>query len=132
MTSTEPTSSTTPTSSADDTAGALPRRFLRPFLLLALARDGAAHGYELCECVRSHGLSVDLGGVYRDLRAMEQHDLVTSQWEPSDAGPDRRVYALTDDGQVAALTSAHELAIIRDRLGSALDAFSAVAQHGSA
>lgn len=115
----------------DATAGGLPRRFLRPFLLLALARDGAAHGYELCECVRRHGLSVDLAGVYRDLRAMEQHDLVTSQWEPSDSGPDRRVYVLSDAGQEAAGTSAHELATIRDRLGSALDAFSLLAERRS-
>ncbi|MEO6653193.1 MAG: helix-turn-helix transcriptional regulator [Ilumatobacteraceae bacterium] len=116
----------------DGTAGGLPRRFLRPFLLLALARDGAAHGYELCECVRRHGLSVDLAGVYRDLRAMEQHDLVTSQWEPSDAGPDRRVYVLTDAGQETARMSAHELSTIRDRLGSALDAFSLLAERRSA
>lgn len=119
------------TPSTDATAGGLPRRFLRPFLLLALARDGCAHGYELCECVRSLGLSVDLAGVYRDLRAMEQHDLVTSWWEPSGAGPDRRVYALTDAGHQAASISAHELTTIRDQLGAALDAFSNAAERGS-
>lgn len=118
--------------STNGTAGGLPRRFLRPLLLLALARDGAAHGYELCECVHRHGLSVDLAGVYRDLRAMEQHDLVTSQWESSDVGPDRRVYVLTDAGQQAVSSSAHELATIRDRLDSALEAFSAVVERSPA
>jgi DNA-binding PadR family transcriptional regulator len=118
--------------STERTRGGLPRRFLRPFLLLALASEEAAHGYELYECVRGHGVSVDLAGVYRDLRAMEQHDLVTSRWEPSDAGPDRRVYALNDDGCRAAEAATLELSTIRDRLGSALEAFSAVAERGLA
>jgi DNA-binding PadR family transcriptional regulator len=99
---------------------ALPRRFLRAFLLLALDRDGTSHGYELFECVAARGLVVDMAGVYRDLRAMEQHDLVTSDWEPSDAGPDRRVYDLTAAGRVAAVEAVGELATIRDGLTAAL------------
>lgn len=99
---------------------ALPRRFLRAFLLLALDRDGTSHGYELFESVAARGLVVDMAGVYRDLRAMEQHDLVRSDWEPSDAGPDRRVYDLTAAGRVAAEGAAEELATIRDGLTAAL------------
>lgn len=103
----------------------LPRKFLRPFLLLALAHDGTAHGYELCEAVRERGLAVDLAGVYRDLRAMEQHDLVSSSWEPSDTGPDRRVYRLTSGGHGAALTAFRELEEVRDGLSAALASFTA-------
>lgn len=112
---------------ASPTAGApsraLPRRFLRSFLLLALDRDGTSHGYDLFECVTVRGLAVDMAGVYRDLRAMEQHDLVTSDWEPSDAGPDRRVYDLTDEGRLAAVEAADELATIRDGLAAMLTDF---------
>jgi DNA-binding PadR family transcriptional regulator len=107
----------------DTTTRALPRRFLRAFLLLALDRDGTSHGYELFECITARGLAVDMAGVYRDLRAMERHDLVTSDWEPSDSGPDRRVYDLTDEGRLAAVEAAVELATIRDGLAAALEDF---------
>jgi PadR family transcriptional regulator PadR len=119
----------TETSASTDTPStlALPRRFLRAFLLLALDRDGTSHGYELFECVAARGLVVDMAGVYRDLRAMEQHDLVTSDWEPSDAGPDRRVYDLTAAGRVAAEGAAEELATIRDGLTAALLDFTVAA-----
>jgi PadR family transcriptional regulator PadR len=105
---------------------ALPRRFLRSFLLLALQRDGASHGYGLFECVTARGLTVDMAGVYRDLRTMEQHDLVTSEWAPSDSGPDRRIYDLTKEGRLAAIEAADELASIRDGLAAALDDFTLV------
>jgi DNA-binding PadR family transcriptional regulator len=123
------TTMTTETSATPDAPStfALPRRFLRTFLLLALDRDGTSHGYELFECVAARGLVVDMAGVYRDLRAMEQHDLVTSDWEPSDSGPDRRVYDLTDAGRVAAAGAADELATIRDGLTAALLDFTVAA-----
>lgn len=113
---------------ADRSTVNLPRRFLRPFLLLALANDGTAHGYELCEAVRARGLTVDLAGVYRDLRSMEQHDLVTSSWEASGVGPDRRVYELTSNGYQAAEDAARHLQDIRDGLSSALHSFSTTAE----
>lgn len=83
----------------DDAPGALPRNFLRPCLLLLLA-EGHAHGYELLDQVAELGLErADPGGLYRLLRTMEREKLVTSWWEPSDAGPPRRTYALADEGE---------------------------------
>lgn len=116
------------TDTTADLATNLPRRFLRPFLLLALASDGTAHGYELWDAVRARRLTVDLAGVYRDLRSMERHDLVTSSWEPSGVGPDRRVYELTASGQAAAAAAARDLREIRDGLSSALQSFSTTAE----
>lgn len=82
--------------------GSLPRSFLRPALHIALL-DGPTHGYELLEYVQCYGLSsVDLAGIYRTLRQMDHDEMVASTWEPSDAGPARRVYALTDRGIDAA------------------------------
>jgi len=78
---------------------ALPRNYLRPCLLLLLA-EGTSHGYELLEQVGSLGMdSVDPGGLYRCLRAMDEEGLVTSSWEPSTSGPARRTYTLTDEGR---------------------------------
>ena len=99
--------------------------------MLALANNHNAHGYELCEAVRARGLAVDLAGVYRDLRTMEQHDLVTSAWEPSDVGPDRRVYELTFAGHDAAGAAIRELQEIRDGLSAALTSFTAGAELAS-
>lgn len=83
----------------DDATSGMPRSFLRPMLLLLLA-EGETHGYQLLERIAALGLErTDPGGLYRALRAMEQEGLVTSAWEPSSAGPARRRYALTEDGQ---------------------------------
>ena len=102
------------------TAGPLPRSFLRSFLLLALDRGGRSYGYELFETVQAQGLATDMAGVYRALRAMQRHNLVTSVWEPSASGPDRRVYALSGPGRRAAAEAARELSGIRDALSAAL------------
>ena len=40
----------------------------------------------------------DPGVLYRHLRRMEQHGLVTSSLEPG-AGPARKVYTITDEGK---------------------------------
>ena len=45
------------------------------------------------------GVKVDPGGLYRTLRAFEREGLVRSWWETSDAGPARRTYLLTPDGE---------------------------------
>lgn len=82
----------------DVASSGMPRSFLRPILLLLLAEE-ESHGYELLERIAALGLErTDAGGMYRTLRAMEQEGLVRSRWEPSESGPARRSYALTDDG----------------------------------
>ena len=104
-----------------DVSGGLPRSSLR-FSLLVLLAEGHAHGYDLLEQVGDLGhRRVDPGGLYRSLRAMEQEQLVTSWWEPSQSGPARRTYAVTGEGRdwmrlwAAALAESHRL------LGELLD-----------
>lgn len=106
--------------STNNQTGVLPRKFLRPLLLLGLTRVGRSHGYELAEAVRGFGLSVDMAGIYRELRAMEQRNILASVWEPSEDGPERRVYELTTDGAAVAEQAVAELAIARDLLTAAL------------
>ena len=103
------------------TDSALPRRFLRPLLFLALGQNERSYGYELAEAVRGNGLAVDLAGVYRELRSLEQHDLLTSEWEPSKNGPDRRVYMMTDAGRAARGDAIESLRQARDHLTAALE-----------
>lgn len=99
----------------------LPRRFLRPFLLIGLRQVGRSYGYELFQAVRDLGVVVvDLAGVYRELRSLEQRGAVGSVWEPSDAGPDRRVYELTPAGRAAAAAAMDELVAVRDGLDEAV------------
>ena len=93
----------------------LPKNFLRPCLLLLL-REQPAHGYDLLERLRALGFERDdPGRLYRALRALENDRLVRSSWEPSDSGPERRIYEVTRAGMeelhesAAALRSTREL-----------------------
>jgi len=40
----------------------------------------------------------DAGDVYRTLRSMEEKELIRSQWDTENAGPAKRVYAITPQG----------------------------------
>ena len=76
------------------------RALLGPCLLLLLA-EGSGHGYDLVRRLNVLGLAVEeLSSVYYALKRMETEGLVASAWEAS-AGPARRVYELTADGQSA-------------------------------
>jgi PadR family transcriptional regulator PadR len=77
---------------------ALPKDFLRACLLLLL-RERPAHGYDLLESARAFGFDgADPGGLYRTLRRLEDEEFVRSAWEPSDSGPQRRIYEITRAG----------------------------------
>ena len=77
------------------------RRFVEPALLLLLHMR-PRHGYGLIEGLQMVGFGnypVDTSAIYRILRQLETAGMVTSRWDTeSTAGPPRRVYCLTDDG----------------------------------
>ncbi|MDP9453410.1 MAG: PadR family transcriptional regulator [Actinomycetota bacterium] len=101
----------------------LSRSYVRPCLLLLLA-EGPSHGYELLEQVRSAGVrNADAGGLYRSLRSMEQSGLVSSWWEPSQAGPARRSYLLTEEGRAALDGALDALREVHRMLGDVLDRY---------
>ena len=97
-------------------------RFGEP-VLLRLVADGPAHGYELLE--RLPPLlgeeRVDVGNVYRTLRALEDEGLVSSEWHADLPGPAKRTYTLTEDGHQALAAWVDSLAALRDGLASFLD-----------
>jgi len=75
-------------------------RFVEPSLLLLL-RERPLHGYELIERlpeVVGEG-RVDVGNLYRLLRALEAEGLVSSEWSADLPGPAKRTYELTADGR---------------------------------
>jgi len=75
-------------------------RFSEPALLLLL-RERATHGYELLEALPTltGEARVDMGNLYRVLRALEEDGLVTSRWESGEPGPAKRTYELTEEGR---------------------------------
>ena len=75
-------------------------RFGEPALLLLLA-ERPAHGYELLEQipVLTGERRMDMGNLYRVLRALEEDGIVTSEWRDDAPGPTKRIYELTEDGR---------------------------------
>jgi DNA-binding PadR family transcriptional regulator len=69
-------------------------RFAEPALLLLL-RERPAHGYDLLERLPEliGEQRVEMGNLYRLLRALEEEHLVASTWADG-----KRTYALTDAG----------------------------------
>ncbi len=90
-------------------------RYGEPALLLLL-REQPAHGYELLERLPEllPEERVDMGNLYRVLRALEEQGVVRSEWDADAPGPAKRTYELTDEGRAlldawaAALVTARE------------------------
>lgn len=77
-------------------------RFLEPCLLLLL-HAGKSHGYELLENLDRFGFDgnpADSSTIYRILRSLEERGFVTSMWSEGDSGPARRVYTLSEEGNL--------------------------------
>lgn len=74
-------------------------RFVEPAVLLLL-REGDMHGYELLERVPELVAEdrVDVGNLYRALRALEDDGVVESEWRADLPGPAKRTYRLTETG----------------------------------
>lgn len=91
--------------------------------LLLLLRERKAHGYDLLE--RLPELTgeerVDVGNLYRVLRALEEQGLVGSEWDDSPPGPAKRTYELTAAGGEALDRWATSLAETRTRIDRFLE-----------
>lgn len=75
-------------------------RFGEPALLLLLSEQ-PAHGYELLEQLPelTGERRIDMGNLYRVLRALEEDGIVRSEWRDDAPGPSKRIYELTDEGR---------------------------------
>jgi len=97
-------------------------RFAEPALLVLVSR-GPTHGYELLERLPSliGEERVDVGNVYRALRALEDDGLVVSEWRADLPGPAKRSYTLTDQGRALLDEWLESLGALRDSLATFLD-----------
>jgi PadR family transcriptional regulator PadR len=76
------------------------RKGLVEFSVLAALRHGEAYGYELLQRInRIEGLALTESTVYPLLARLTRDKLLTVRVAPSPAGPPRRYYRLTDEGQ---------------------------------
>jgi PadR family transcriptional regulator PadR len=96
--------------------------------LLVLLAERPTHGYELLDALPALVGSdrVDVGNLYRVLRALEDEGLVRSEWSAELPGPAKRTYWLTDEGHAALAAWLDAL----ESLGGELDGFLTRARGG--
>lgn len=73
---------------------------VEPAALAALLSAGG-YGYDLRRIImeRTDGeVDVDVGGLYRSLRRLEEEGAVVSRWCDDETGPRRREYQVTEQG----------------------------------
>lgn len=79
--------------------GAQPENWLTAVVLLIL-RDWSSYGYDLMKRLAAFGFAaMNYGTLYRVLRQLERDGMVSSAWDTSQAGPARRIYAITEAGE---------------------------------
>jgi DNA-binding PadR family transcriptional regulator len=77
-------------------------RFVEPVVLLMLRKKGQSYGYDLAGDLQKHALTdaeIERAALYRTLRNLEINGNVVSEWDTGGAGPARRVYRLTPEGE---------------------------------
>ena len=77
------------------------KRFIEPRLLYLIKKQ-PSYGYQLIEDIGKlpfPGPAPDSAAIYRMLRELEKGDLVRSEWEHGEAGPAKRIYEITAQGE---------------------------------
>lgn len=103
-------------------------RFVEPLVLYLLKDKGKTYGYELLGALQEQALTdsdVEAGALYRTLRRLEENGFVVSVWDAGTAGPARRVYELTPDGE----SHLREWVVVLGRMAESMTSFVAEAQN---
>ena len=105
-------------------------RFSEPALLLLL-RERPAHGYELLEQLPElvDAERIDMGNLYRALRALEEDGVVRSEWREDLPRPTKRTYEVTVAGLRLLDLSAAALGGARARIDGFLARFRVGGEH---
>ena len=105
-------------------------RFGEPALLLLLS-ERPAHGYDLLEQLPelTGERRIDMGNLYRVLRALEEDGIVTSEWRDDAPGPSKRIYELTEEGRRLLGGWADALRANRELVSSFLDRYEKGGDH---
>jgi poly-beta-hydroxybutyrate-responsive repressor len=91
-------------------------------MILLVLKGKDSYGYELVEKIsefRFHDSPPDVGGIYKNLRNMEKEGWVKSKWDTTGAGPAKRIYRITKQGEEIL----HGWAITLEKRREALDQF---------
>lgn len=75
---------------------------LEALILASLRAEHGTHGYDLRRDILEQTggrVPVDVGGLYRTLRRLEDEGCVTSTWAETASGPQRRDYRITAAGR---------------------------------
>ena len=72
---------------------------------------------------------IDMGNLYRVLRALEEDGLVSSEWRDDLPGPAKRTYAITDEGRGLLTTWADALRTNQELVSSFLDRYEKGGDH---
>ena len=95
-----------------------PRPWLHGFLdlcLLAMLRERPDYGYGLAQRLAAAGVADVPGGtLYPALLRLEQQGLAEPSWQPSEAGPRRKYYAVTNAGRTVLDAQVSEWQRFRD------------------
>lgn len=77
--------------------------------VLSIIEEGPVYGYELSKKLQETGLNdVSEGTIYPVLLRLQKNGLIRGEMRPSDFGPNRKYYFLTDDGVRALQTIIEE------------------------
>ncbi|GIN73140.1 PadR family transcriptional regulator [Bacillus sp. J14TS2] len=77
--------------------------------VLAVIEKGPVYGYELSKKLQETGLKdVSEGTIYPVLLRLQKNGFIRGEMRPSDFGPNRKYYFLTDDGKGALQTIIEE------------------------
>jgi PadR family transcriptional regulator, regulatory protein PadR len=98
------------------------RRGVLEFCVLALLRDGERYSFDLVRALGdAEGLVTSEGTLYPLLGRLRREGLVQSNWRESEAGPPRRYYRITDDGETALRTFTGHWERFRDSVDTLID-----------
>lgn len=101
-----------------------PRPWLHGFLdlcLLAMLRERADYGYGLSQRLAAAGVADVPGGtLYPALLRLEEQGLAVPSWGPSENGPRRKNYAITEAGLELLAGQADDWRRFRDGVDSLL------------
>jgi PadR family transcriptional regulator len=97
------------------------RRGVLEFCVLALLRDSERYGVEIVRTLgEADGLVTTEGPLYPLLGRLRREGAVETSWRESPAGPPRRYYKLTPDGQALLQAFGLEWNRFRDSVDSLL------------
>ena len=97
------------------------RRGVAEHCVLALLTTGERYGFELARELGARGRIIAGEGTLYPLLARLRRNGLVETWQESNAGPPRRYYHLTSDGELALASFKKQWRVFRDAVDEILD-----------